>query len=179
MSKPLGRAAVILPVRLSIPASVWDLYTQGLHQRMPLADGDDIELIHQDPFAFETVAPDWPFPGVRQSEDCADFGIYAAMRVAPHIDPVPLHYTIGVVLQGDHDLYVGGSHRVGRLLPGSVYVLHNKKRHWARPASGQSSLLGFVTWDRHADTLEDVVKEVSQALRVDAVKGADAALSMA
>lgn len=70
-----------------------------------------------------------------------------------HVDGAAFgDYTLGIVLDGDHVLYDGRYRRLCDLVQGDVYLLHNKRKHGAKPRiKGSGALLDFMAIDFDCD----------------------------
>jgi len=68
-------------------------------------------------------------------------GLHSCLWVGPHTDSVIGDITVGLVLQGNHYLFVDDGVEIGNLRPGSLFVLNNKTMHWAFCRDGQEPLV--------------------------------------
>lgn len=66
-----------------------------------------------------------------QNKGNADVEVIVTGWIGPHTDEVPFDYTVGLVIEGDHQLYTGSGRFVCDLKPGTAYWLNNKKMHGA------------------------------------------------
>ena len=108
--------------------------------------------------------------GARDAKPCW----WACEYALPHKDEgVVGDVTIGVVFAGDHVLFTGRGRAVGRLVPGSVFVLDNKRLHGARKASEDAPALLFATVDIRGEYGELQKKIDAQALTSNSAVEAD------
>jgi hypothetical protein len=79
------------------------------------------------------------------------YGFHSCAWVGPHTDSTIGDVTIGLVLCGNHYLFVEDGHKVGDLLPGTLFALNNKTLHGAFCREGhseeQAAPLVFTTVD--------------------------------
>jgi len=125
--------------RIDVPAKLrkWDLpeLSQGhiclLQEQLPERTTNFLcDLLHHTPLRRDII---------QQIKD-KGFSVYAAQWAKPHIDQeLPNNVTFGIVLRGDHVLTTGIGSVVGDLLPGTVYVLNNKKHHGAKKRTPQTT----------------------------------------
>jgi hypothetical protein len=81
--------------------------------------------------------------------DVYDLGLYSTLGVSPHTDDATASdITMGIIIEGDHYLFVEGEEKVGDLVPGAVFVLQNKKIHgaYARDKENPTPLV-FIACD--------------------------------
>jgi hypothetical protein len=69
----------------------------------------------------------------------------------PHKDYVIGEVTIGLVLLGDHYLFVDDGDKIGDLLPGTMFAINNKNLHGAFCRENKEEPLVFLTLDLVCD----------------------------
>lgn len=93
------------------------------------------------------------------SED--DFSVFSCGSALIHTDTVIRDITIGVIMQGNHELYIGPSKRTRvPLVPGTVFMLNNKVMHGAQRLSDTVDSLIFATIDLFFESTKDAMTKL-------------------
>jgi len=87
-----------------------------------------------------------------------DFSVFSCGSALIHTDTVIEDITIGVVMQGNHELYAGPRKRTRvPLVPGTVFLLNNKALHGADCLSNTIESLVFATIDFFFESTKDAL----------------------
>ena len=130
------RSAIILPWKLSLDMGDWD-------PRCTIEPGY-VSLMRGPRFCpkMEQLRSD-----LGRFASC-DSGVHwnCCEAIGPHTDDVLGDYTVGVVHSGGGILFTNNGRNVGRLRPGNVFFLNNKKLHGLKKDPEQPPMV-FATID--------------------------------